>query len=103
MKELNSRLHSRFSSVKPYSLRSFFRLAVDVMLRGVGSYPRREKAERLARERADTQPGLVRGVSCRCSACCRAAVLWSSPALLLQHKRTCPIRLIDLVSLAGSL
>lgn len=60
MKELNSRLHSRFASVKPYSLRSCSRLAVDVMLRGVGSYPRREKAERVARERADTQPGLDR-------------------------------------------
>jgi hypothetical protein len=47
-----------FASVKPYSLRLFFHLSARRYPPRMGSYPRREKAEREARERAAMQPAL---------------------------------------------
>ena len=47
-----------FASVKPHELRSLFHLRLRPIFRGMGSYPRREKAEQKARERADTVPAL---------------------------------------------
>jgi hypothetical protein len=47
-----------FATVKPYSLRSFFHLSARRYPPRMGSYPRKEKAEREARERAAMQPAL---------------------------------------------
>ena len=47
-----------FASVKPHPLRAFFHVTPRPMLPGMGSMPRREKAEREARERAALQPAL---------------------------------------------
>jgi hypothetical protein len=47
-----------FASVKPHKLRWLFHLRLRALLHGIGSYPRREKAEQKARERADTVPAL---------------------------------------------
>jgi hypothetical protein len=47
-----------FASVKPYSLRSVFHALVPRYPPRMGSYPRREKAEREARERAALRPAL---------------------------------------------
>jgi hypothetical protein len=44
--------------VKPYRLRSFFHVGAQRYPPRMGSYPRREKAEREARERAAMQPAL---------------------------------------------
>ena len=47
-----------FAPVKPYALRWLFHLRLRPIFGGMGSYPRREKAEQRARERADTVPVL---------------------------------------------
>jgi hypothetical protein len=47
-----------FAPVKPHKLRWLFHLRLRAILHGMGSYPRREKAEQKARECADTVPAL---------------------------------------------
>ena len=56
--ELACQLIDAFAPVKPYELRWLFHLRQRSIFGGMGSYPRREKAEQKARERADTVPVL---------------------------------------------
>ena len=56
--EASCPLIDTFASVKPHELRSLFHLRLRPIFGGMGSYPRREKAEQKARERADTVPAL---------------------------------------------